>query len=265
MLYKSQIKKIMSELMPNIELNADVLPSSPALHKTPCCVQPMGVYRILNLYAGIGGNRKFWTGNIQVTAVEFDPKIAAIYKDLYPNDIVIIGDAHQYLLEHYTEFDFIWGSPPCPTHSVTNYFLNAQGIVRYPDMKLWQEIILLRHFFKGKYCIENVVSYYEPMFNPQLSGRHYFWANFRIPLMKFEKQIGRMNGKKKDLGGKIQAELRTNNHKKLGFDLSKYDHKDKEKLLNNCVAPEIGLAIFESALNIYNHSKIEQVGLFAEG
>jgi DNA (cytosine-5)-methyltransferase 1 len=132
-------------------------------------------------------------------------------------------------------------------------------------MKLWQEIILLRHFFKGKYCIENVISYYEPMFNPQLSGRHYFWANFRIPLMKFEKQIGRMNGKKADLGGKIQAELRTNNHKKLGFDLSKYDHKDKEKLLNNCVAPEIGLAIFESALNIYNHSKFEQVGLFAEG
>ena len=73
-----------------------------------------------------------------------------------------------------------------------------------------------------------------------------------------------MNGKKADLGVKIQAELRTNNHKKLGFDLSKYTGIDKEKVLNNCVAPEIGLAIFESALNIYNHSKIENVGLFGE-
>ena len=99
------------------------------------------------------------------------------------------------------------------------------------------------------------MSYYEPMFNPQISGRHYFWANFRIPLMKFEKQIGRMNGTKKTLGGTTTHKLRENNHTKLGFDLSKYDHKDKEKLLNNCVAPEIGLAILESALNIYNHNQ----------
>lgn len=219
--------------------------------------------KVLNLYCGIGGNRKLWQ-NVEVTAVEFDEKIAAIYKDLYPNDTVIIGDAHQYLLEHYTEFDFIWASPPCPTHSVTNHFLNAQGIVRYPDMKLWQEIILLKHFFKGKYCIENVISYYDAMFNPQESGRHYFWANFKIPKMKFEKQIGRMNGTEKTLGGTTTHKLRANNHKELGFDLSGYDYADKEKLLNNCVAPEIGLAILESALNIYNHSKIMQVGLFAE-
>jgi DNA (cytosine-5)-methyltransferase 1 len=233
-----------------------------AIAPMQCYVQP---FRVLNLYAGIGGNRKLWEHEkMEVTAVEFDADIAAIYKDLYPKDNVIVGDAHQYLLEHYSQFDFIWASPPCPTHSVTNHFLNAQGIIRYPDMKLWQEIVLLKYFFKGKYCIENVISYYEPMFNPQESGRHYFWANFKIPKMKFEKQIGRMNGKKSDLGGKIQAELRTNNHKKLGFDLSKYDYKKKEKLLNNCVAPEIGLAIFESALNIYNHSKIKQVDLFSD-
>lgn len=219
--------------------------------------------KILNLYAGIGGNRKLWGNEHEITAVEYEPKIAAIYKDLYPVDNVIVGDAHQYLLEHYSEFDFIWASPPCPTHSVTNHFLNARGIVRYPDMKLWQEIILLKHFFKGKYCIENVISYYDAMFNPQESGRHYFWANFKIPKLKFEKQIGRMNGTKKTLDGETPHTLRTNNHKKLGFDLSKYDFNDKEKLLNNCCAPEIGLAILESALNIYNHNKIEQTGLFA--
>jgi len=236
--------------------------SSPHSSNTNVVSSP---FRVLNCYAGIGGNRKLWNAdNMQVTAIEYDANIAAVYKDLYPNDSVIVTDAHEYLLNNYENFDFIWCSPPCPTHSVTNHFLNAQGIKRYPDMKLYQEIILLQTFFKGKYIIENVKSYYEPLIQPQVSGRHFFWANFKIPMLKFEKQIGRMNGKKSDLGGKIQAELRSNNHKKLGFDLSKYTGIDKEKVLNNCVAPEIGLAIFESALNIYNASKINQVGLFSE-
>ena len=219
--------------------------------------------KVLNLYCGIGGNRKLWDAhNIQVTAVEFDPKIAAIYQDLYPMDNVIVGDAHEYLLKNYENFDFIWASPPCPTHSITNHFLNAKGIKRYPDMGLYQEIILLQTFFKGKYVIENVKSYYEPLIQPQVSGRHYFWANFKIPMLKYDKQIGRMNGKKSNLGGESQCTLRVNNLSKLGFDLTSYDHPNKEKLLRNCVAPEIGKAIFEAALGIYNSNNINQPSLF---
>lgn len=226
--------------------------------------------KILNLYAGVGGNRKLWGNEHEITAVEYDPKIAAIYKDLYPNDIVIVGNAHQFILDNYKEFDFIWSSPPCPTHSRTNFFLIGQGVVRYPDMSLWQEIIFLQHFFKGKYCIENVISYYDPVFKPQISGRHYFWANFKIPVLNFSdniegmNKIGRMNGTKKTLKGETTHTLRQKRYDKSGLDLSKYDYGDKEKLLNNCVSPEIGLAIFESALNIYNHNKVEQTGLFAE-
>jgi DNA (cytosine-5)-methyltransferase 1 len=73
--------------------------------------------KILNLYAGIGGNRKLWGDEYDITSVEIDPGIAAVYADLYPNDTVIVGDAHQYLLDHFQEFDFIWSSPPCPSHS----------------------------------------------------------------------------------------------------------------------------------------------------
>lgn len=69
--------------------------------------------KILNLYAGIGGNRKLWGDDYEITAVEFDPEIARAYQDRYPNDTVIVGDAKQYLLDHYKEFDFIWASPPC--------------------------------------------------------------------------------------------------------------------------------------------------------
>ena len=41
-----------------------------------------------------------------------------------PDNTVIVADAHQYLLDHYSEFDFIWTSPPCQTHSRANYFIN---------------------------------------------------------------------------------------------------------------------------------------------
>lgn len=63
--------------------------------------------KILNLYAGIGGNRKLWGDEHEITAVENDPNIAKIYQEFFPNDTVIVGDAHKYLLEHYKEFDFI--------------------------------------------------------------------------------------------------------------------------------------------------------------
>lgn len=209
--------------------------------------------KILNCYAGIGGNRKLWGNEHEITAVEYDPKIAAIYQDLFPNDTVIVGDAHEYLLNHYQEFDFIWCSPPCPTHSVTNHFLNAQGIIRYPDMVLYQEIILLKHFFKGKYCIENVKSYYDPLIQPQVSGRHYFWANFTIPPMRSISQIGSMKG---------PNYKRKNNHSALGFDLTGYKFPDKEKLLNNCVDPLIGKAILDKVLEIDSYNQIKQGVLF---
>lgn len=71
--------------------------------------------KILNLYAGIGGNRKLWE-DCEVTAVELDPDIAGVYRKLYPDDTVIVGCAHEYLEKHFREFDFIWSSPPCPSH-----------------------------------------------------------------------------------------------------------------------------------------------------
>jgi hypothetical protein len=55
--------------------------------------------RILNLYAGIGGNRALW------------------------------GDEHQYLIDHYKEYDFIWSSPMLTPVSMTydNVLNNLMG------------------------------------------------------------------------------------------------------------------------------------------
>ena len=132
--------------------------------------------KILNLYAGIGGNRVLWE-NVEVTAVEYKPEIAELYKEFHPNDNVIIGDAHKYLIEHYKDgWDFIWASTPCPTHSRFNFLTSVQEgkEVLYPDMSLWQEIIFLKHWFKGKFCVENVITYYEPLIHPIECNNHYF-------------------------------------------------------------------------------------------
>lgn len=219
--------------------------------------------KILNLYAGIGGNRKLWGDNHEITAIESDSRIAEIYQDLYPRDTVIIGDAHQFLLEHYMEYDFIWSSPPCPSHSITNFFLNAKGVIRYPDMALYQEIILLQNFFKGSYVIENVKSYYDPLITPQVSGRHYFWSNFKIPHLESRIKISRMCGDKDTLGV-TQGEIRQKEMSKLGFDLDKYSYPKKEKLLRNCVDPLIGLAILDRAIQVNKLKSAKQQVLFAQ-
>jgi len=192
--------------------------------------------KVLNLYAGIGGNRKLWE-NVEVSAIENNKEIAKIYQDFFPCDKVIVTDAHQYLLEHYKEFDFIWSSPPCPTHSRINFLNNEkieQGITpKYPNMKLYEEIIFLKTWFKGKWVVENVISYYKPLIVPYECGSHYFWCNFHIL-----KKAAIIRGIRENMDFVS---------KKVGFDVSRYEGVDKRKILNNCTEPDLGLHVFNCA------------------
>ena len=197
--------------------------------------------KCLNLYAGIGGNRKLWQ-DVEVTAVEIKEEIAKIYQNFFPNDNVIIGDAHEYLLQHFQEYDFIWSSPPCPSHSKFRFMTTKMTNEKYkrpivfPDMKLYQEILLLKHYFEGLWVIENVVSYYEPLIPAEKIARHLFWANYNI---------GKLDGKPFDIKYNSVKDL----EQMHGFDLSKFKIKyRKDQILRNCVAPEIGLYIFSCAL-----------------
>lgn len=191
--------------------------------------------KILNLYAGIGGNRKLWGDEHDITAVEINPNIAKIYQDLYPNDTVIVGDAHEYLRKHFRNFDFIWASPPCPTHSILQMARYYDDKLKYPDMTLYQEIIWLQTFFKGKWVIENVKPYYRPLIQPSFSiGRHYFWSSDFIMTAQFPSEYSQVDSDVK--GMQIL----------YGFDLSKYRKTvEVRKVLRNCVKPEIGKYIFE--------------------
>jgi DNA (cytosine-5)-methyltransferase 1 len=217
--------------------------------------------KILNLYACLGGNRYKWNEvkeDIEVTAVELDPELAKLYQERFPNDKVIVADAHQYLLDHYKEFDFIWSSPPCPSHSrarywnSSNYETNTKAI--YPDMKLYEEILFLQHYFKGKYIVENVIPYYKPLIEAKEKDRHLYWTNFNLP--------NSLNSRHFDGLCQTSGELK----KLLAFhkiDLSNYKGKQsKIKIARNLVDYEAGKTIFEIMLGIVSQKNINQSKLF---
>jgi DNA (cytosine-5)-methyltransferase 1 len=215
--------------------------------------------QVLNLYACLGGNRLLWK-NCEVTAVELDPELARLYKERFPDDNVIIADAHQYLLDHYKEFDFIWSSPPCPSHSrarywsSSNYDTTTEAI--YPDMKLYEEILFLKHYYRtGKYVVENVMPYYEPLIPAKKRGRHLYWTNFNLP--------SDLNDRRIQIGAGTDELKRLCEFHKI--DISTYKGEQSMiKVARNLVDFEAGKTIYNTAMNILQASTTKQNSLFGD-
>ena len=224
--------------------------------------------KILNLYACLGGNRYKWNevkDDIEVTAVELDPECAKLYQERFPNDKVIIADAHQYLLEHYKEFDFIWSSPPCPTHSRFQISMKNKRKMKYPDMKLYEEIIFLDNFFHGKYCVENVIPFYHPLIPAKKRGRHLYWTNFNLPNVLSKRKSPNMacqeagREKYKKLNLKV-FDVFCDFH---DYNFKKYKGKqDVSKMSRNLVDYEAGKTIFETMLGILKKQNTKQTTIF---
>lgn len=194
--------------------------------------------RVLNLYAGLGGNRALWQG-VSITAVENDPAIATVYAKRFPNDLLHIADAHEFLLENFKRFDVIWSSPPCPSHGQYrfNVGVRAKGFKPlFPDMRLYEEIIFLQHHFKGRWVVENVKPYYAPLVAPSaILQRHLFWSNFPIPAFEVPAKGIRTKNKISDYGA-------------LGVNLSGSGVKNKRQALRNCVDSDLASHILRCAM-----------------
>mgnify|MGYP003659224160 CR=1 FL=1 len=216
----------------------------------------MNHFKILNLYACLGGNRYKWdevADNLEITAVELDPELARLYQERFPNDKVIIADAHQYLLDHYKEFDFIWSSPPCPTHSRFNISMKTKRKMKYPDMNLYQEIIFLDNFFEGKYVVENVKPYYEPLIPAKVRNRHYYWTNFNLPSNVSDRVHPSMCNNKNEV-----AKLSVYHD----YDFKKYKGtKPIQSIARNLVDYSAGKTILETALGVINKKDVKQISL----
>ena len=211
--------------------------------------------KVLNLYACLGGNRYKWT-DCEVTAVELDPEAAKLYQERFPQDKVIVADAHQYLLEHFQEFDFIWSSPPCPSHSRVRVSQKSRENFKfiYPDLKLYEEIIFLDNFYKGKYVVENVIPYYEPLIPAKKRGRHLYWTNFNLP---------NDLGERKSLNNMIEKGSIKDLSEFHDYDFKKYKGKQRViKMARNLVDYEAGLTIFNTARGIITRENQDVPQLF---
>ena len=224
-------------------------------------------YKALNLYACLGGNRYKWDDvaeeagiDLEVTAVELDPELAKMYQERFPNDEVIIGDAHAYLLHAYKDFDFIWTSPPCPTHSKVRVTQKNQDfyIPKYPDMKLYEEVIFLDEHFTGKYVVENVMPYYEPLIPAKKRGRHLYWTNFNLP-----NNVDRKDGKGIMCGQTNDELTKLCEFHEIDKDflMSYKGQQSKTKIIRNLVDFEVGKTILETALGIYKSKNVRQTQL----
>jgi len=217
-------------------------------------------YKILNLYACLGGNRYKWDEvakeaniEIEVTAIELDPEAARLYQDRFPNDKVIVADAHQYLLDNFKKFDFIWSSPPCPSHSRARFARKNTTAAIYPDLKLYEEVLFLENYFDGKYCVENVIPYYEPLISAKKRGRHLYWTNFNLPTDLKERESGIMESR-----NEVDKWCKFHN-----YDFRKYKgNQSVQKMARNLVDYEAGRTIFETVLGIIKKSNTNQLEMF---
>ena len=216
----------------------------------------MSKLKILNLYACLGGNRYKWGDEHEITAVELDQEAARLYQERFPNDKVIVADAHQYLLDHYKEYDFIWSSPPCPSHSRINIsqYTRDSWKPRFPDMKLYEEIIFLDKYFKGKYVVENVIPFYTPLIPALERNRHLYWTNFNLPKT--------VSNRKNPAIGKVKNEVQAFSEFH-DYDFTKYKGKQsKLKMARNLVDYEAGKTILDTLLGVRRKENIKQTELF---
>jgi DNA (cytosine-5)-methyltransferase 1 len=208
--------------------------------------------KILNLYAGIGGN----THNIDrskhdITHVEWNEEIAQANRELHPLDIVVEADAKKFLEMNYKEYDYIWASPPCPSHASIRKAgaKNGQYDALIPDMDLYGVIIFLDEYFEGNWTVENVKPFYNRLDEQekerqealvkiippaQESSRHLFWSNHEVPSISI---------KASSLNQANNSEMM----EWLGIQLDQsFDTVEKRKILRNCVHPKIGKAILDA-------------------
>lgn len=208
----------------------------------------MAELRVLNAYAGIGGNRHLWPAEWKVTAVENDPRVAREYARRYPDDVVLVEDAHAHVMNRAHEYDARWSSPPCPTHSrLAINVARRKGVEPEPDPRLWAEIEHLREL-GGMYVVENVHTYYVPPIAPDVvTERHYYWVSC-APMMLSPMSVLPVSGRRVGLTADAIAES-------YGLPLLQAGSvRDRRKAMRNAVVPAEGLLIAEAAFSLVHAS-----------
>lgn len=213
------------------------------------------IKKILNLFAGFGGNRSSWK-NVQVDAVEIEPEIAKIYKKRFPEDQVFVQDVDSFLRDknnNLEDYDLIWASPPCTTHSQMQKFPRSETTrIAIPRMdQIYGLMIWFPRNYSGKWVIENVQPYYiAPIPRTVFIDRHYFWANFPIKKTTFRNGTNWKHGK---IGGIMRKPISllikeldlTPVLADIKATFGRHTKKRYEQVIRNCVDPKVGKYILD--------------------
>lgn len=141
--------------------------------------------KILDLFCGVGGVargfQKFLNEQgieYEYHAVDIDRSILLAHKVVNKNSVTILRDAYSFEDDELSQYDFIWASPPCETHSIAGIWRRKFGVE--PDMRLYELIIKL-HRLGIPFVVENVKPYYNPPIKPtSKANRHVLWSNLSI-------------------------------------------------------------------------------------
>ena len=106
-------------------------------------------------------------------------------------------------------------------------------------MKLYQEIIFLEYYYKGKWIVENVIPFYEPIIPAKKRG-----SERKVKISAVNEEVERMS-------------------KFHDYDFKQYKGKQRlDKIARNLVDYEAGRTIFETALGIIRKQDTTQTELF---
>jgi len=114
---------------------------------------------------------------------------------------------------------------------------------RYVDMTLYQEIIFLKHFFKGNWVVENVNPYYEPLIPAKKMGRHLIWSNFEFDYFDVDRPDGFINLSNLEGKKKLMDWLGIHYEENIYYG----NNHCPAQILRNCVHPKVGNHILVSS------------------
>ena len=147
--------------------------------------------KIVDLFCGVGGVARGFQAyliengiDFEYYAIDIDNKVLKAHKVLNPYSITIRKDAYSLSDEDLQNYDFIWASPPCETHSIVGIWRRKMGVK--PDMRLYELIDKLYNLGKP-FVVENVKPYYKPPIRPtSIANRHVLWSNLKIARIKVD-------------------------------------------------------------------------------
>jgi DNA (cytosine-5)-methyltransferase 1 len=130
---------------------------------------------------------------------------------------------------------------------------------RFPDMRLYEEIVYLRQFCSSWWIVENVKPYYGALLEPTTVGRHLFWSNFEFTADDVPRPKGfiqQTKVTKQDLHDWLDIHFEKNIYYKW-TDAEGVLHKNHcpFQILRNAVHPKLGLQILDAVLHLQKETQ----------